>query len=64
MNMHKLTYEQYCCVLQQNIVFEETVYHNGSREINCTHYNECRGIGGCTNRILKERLAKNIASDN
>lgn len=64
MNKHKLTYEQYCCVLQQNIVLEETVFHNGTHELHCTHYAECKNCGGCKNDILKTRLKKNIIADN
>lgn len=64
MNKHKLTYEQYCCVLRQNIVLEETVFHNGTREVRCTHYAECRNCGGCTNDILNARIQKNIPVDN
>lgn len=63
MNKHKLTYEQYCCVLKRNIVLEETVFHNGTHEISCTHYSQCRSRGGCRNEILSGRLKNNIYAD-
>ena len=64
MDEHKMTYEQYCCVLKQNIVFEETVFHNGTHEIDCMHYSECKNSGGCKNPILCQRIKKNIALRN
>lgn len=64
MNKHKLTYEQYCCVLQRNIVLEETVFHNGTRAISCTHFAECRTAGGCRNAILNARIQNNLTDDN
>lgn len=64
MKKHKLTYEQYCCVLRQNIVLEETVYHNGTHEVSCTHFAECKNDGGCRNAILNARIKKNIPNDN
>lgn len=49
-------YEQYCWVLEKNIVFEETVFHDGARELRCTHFAECRECGGCRNGSLQKIL--------
>ncbi|MBR0537101.1 MAG: hypothetical protein IJK40_03040 [Clostridia bacterium] len=58
MEQHSVTYEQYCCVLQRNIVFEETFFHNGTRRVYCTYYPECRRSGGCKNNIFHPILSK------
>ncbi len=52
MKKHSRAYEQYCWVLQKNIVFEETLFHNGTQEIRCSHFRECREQGGCRNQGL------------
>ena len=54
MKKHSRTYEQYCWVLEKNIVFEETTFHNGTQEIRCTHDKDC---GGCKNKNLLPVLA-------
>ncbi len=52
MNSHSKTYEQFCWVKQKNIVMEETVFHNGEREVICTSLGECNSCGGCKNKSL------------
>ena len=52
MKKHSRAYEQYCWVLQKNIVFEETTFHNGTSALRCTHLSECDRSGGCRNGIL------------
>ena len=52
MKKHSHVYEQYCWVLQKNIVFEETTFHNGTSAVRCTHLSECKRSGGCKNEIL------------
>ena len=63
MKKHSRAYEQYCWVLGKNIVFEETVYHNGTNAVRCTHFKECKADGGCKNAILSELFGKNLTSD-
>ena len=58
MKKHSNTYEQYCWVLHRNIVFEETIYHNGTSSLSCTHYYECKDNGGCKNEILARLLSQ------
>ena len=52
MDSHSKTYEQFCWVKQRNIIMEETVFHNGRREIICTNLSECDLSGGCRNKSL------------
>ena len=63
MKKHSHAYEQYCWVLKKNIVFVETVYHNGTNAIACTHYYECRDKGGCKNKILSALFSENQDAD-
>lgn len=52
MKQHSRAYEQYCYVKQKNIVFEETVYHNGTKSVHCTSFDACSQTGGCRNHSL------------
>lgn len=52
MDSHSKTYEQFCWVKQKNIIMEETVFHNGKREVVCTNLTDCNNCGGCKNKIL------------
>lgn len=63
MKKHSRTYEQYCWVLKKNIVFEETVFHNGTSALSCTHYYECKDNGGCKNEILARLIKENKFAD-
>ena len=56
MDHHSNVYQQYCWVLKKNVVFEQTVYHDGRDETRCMYYGECRQNGGCKNRSLCGRL--------
>ena len=60
MRSHSRAYEQYCWVLQRNIVFEETTYHNGTSAVCCTHLPECKRTGGCKNAILASLFTQNF----
>lgn len=60
MNSHSKTYEQFCWVKQRNIVMEETVFHNGEREVICTNLSECNSCGGCKNKSLCKLWKKDI----
>lgn len=59
---HYRSYEQYCCVLEKNIVMQETVYHNGTKSIVCTNLPHCDKIGGCKNAVLR-RLWEAVGMD-
>ena len=59
MKNHKLTDEQYCFVQGGNVVFEETVYHNGERSRRCSRYEDCRRAGGCKNTALNAEIGEN-----
>ena len=68
MQQHSMTYEQYCWVKQKNIVLEETVFHNGTKKVRCTSYQDCTGDGGCRNNALSwlwdKRLSFCAAEEN
>jgi hypothetical protein len=52
------SYEQYCCVLERNVVMEEATYHNGGIKLFCTNYPQCFTCGGCKNIILNDKIEK------
>ncbi len=49
------TYEQYCCVLDKNVVVEEITYHDGKKVLRCTKQFECQT---CRNKILRDQFEK------
>lgn len=53
MKSHSRAYEQYCCVMEKNVVIEETAFHDGSRKFICTMQPKCME---CKNKILRCRL--------
>ena len=53
MKSHSRTFEQYCCVMEKNIIMEETCHTDGQRELRCIHHMVCAMNGGCKNQILK-----------
>ena len=64
MKKHARTYEQYCWVMEKNIVFEETTFHNGTQTVRCSRFGDCSANGGCRNRSLLSVLdAKNPPED-
>ncbi len=60
MDRHSKTYELYCSVVGQNIIVEETVFHNGEKSARCLHGTVCESCGGCKNKILNERILKKV----
>lgn len=56
MKKHSNTYEQYCCVLNKNVIMEEIIYHNGGKALRCTNAAACSATGGCRNRIIKKAI--------
>lgn len=60
MDRHSRTYELYCSVVGRNIIIEETMYHNGTKSAKCLNRSVCEKRGGCTNRILSQRILKTV----
>ncbi|MGI6745723.1 MAG: hypothetical protein BWY46_01123 [Firmicutes bacterium ADurb.Bin300] len=58
MNRHTRTYELYCSVVGRNIIIEETMFHNGTKSAKCLNKSTCEKNGGCTNRILSQKILK------
>ncbi len=64
MKKHSRTYEQYCWVMEKNIVFEETTFHNGTQVVRCSRFGDCTKNGGCKNRSLLPVFdSKNAGND-
>lgn len=63
MKSHSKSYEQYCCIVNKNVVVEETTFHNGLKTCICTMQPQCRE---CKNKILKNKFEKQkkSAADN
>ncbi|MBR1811410.1 MAG: hypothetical protein IJ766_07195 [Clostridia bacterium] len=57
MNKHSSTFEQYCCVMEKNVIMEETHFHNGTKHVHCANHLLCAMNGGCKNNIIKKQLA-------
>ncbi len=55
MNAHTVSYEQYCCVMKKNVIFEETHYFGGKKTVRCANNVLCAMNGGCKNTILRDR---------
>ncbi len=61
MNKHSFTYEQYCNIVDKNIILEEITFHNGSKKIRCLNLHKCRNaMGGCKNRYVIRRMEKAV----
>ncbi len=60
MNRHTRTYEQYCSVVGHNIIIEETMFHNGTKSSKCLNKAACEKNGGCTNKILSQKILKTV----
>ncbi len=57
MNKHSFTFEQYCNIVDKNIILEETTYHNGSKRIKCLNIHKCNQLnGGCRNTYVIRRM--------
>lgn len=63
MKKHSNTYEQYCYVLNKNVVMEEIIYHNGKKELKCTNENACNEAGGCKNLIIKNAIINMLSAE-
>lgn len=61
MARHSRTYEQYCCVMEKNIMIEETRTPDGGYHLHCAHHVICALTGGCKNDILRGSVEKDCA---
>ncbi len=61
MNKHSFTYEQYCTVVDKNIILEEITFHNGNKRLRCLNLHNCMmANGGCKNRYILSRMEKAV----
>lgn len=64
LDKHAFTYEQYCSVVDKNIILQETSYYNGKKKIKCLNHLKCKHeFGGCKNKFViakQEKAAKAI----
>lgn len=61
MKKHSFTFEQYCNIVDKNIILEETTFHNGSKRMRCLNAHKCETAnGGCHNTFIKKRIEKYI----
>lgn len=60
MNRHSFTYEQYCNVVNKNVVIEELRFHSGKRKVRCLHSYRCKHLGGCQNKYVLRRIEKAV----
>lgn len=61
MNKHSFTFEQYCNIVDKNIILEETTYHNGNKRIKCLNIHKCNSVnGGCRNPYVIKRMEKAV----
>ncbi len=51
MNETKFTYEQFCTFLNKNIIIEETIYGDGSKEVVCTNTKCLNSEKECKNKL-------------
>lgn len=63
MKSHTVSFEQYCCVLGRNVIFEEIHYYDGKKAVHCANNVLCAINGGCKNAILKSRKPEFHAPD-
>ncbi len=60
MMSHCKAIEQFCSVMQKNIILEETAFYDGSKECECVMFPQCRY---CKNSILKKRIKNKSSID-
>ncbi|MGN1316632.1 MAG: hypothetical protein ACI4VW_06150 [Acutalibacteraceae bacterium] len=58
MNRHSFTYQQYCPVVDKNVIIEEIRFLSGKKKIRCLYYHKCKchDAGGCKNKYVKTRI--------
>ncbi|MBR3789628.1 MAG: hypothetical protein IKJ86_06525 [Clostridia bacterium] len=61
MDKHAFTYEQYCSVVNKNIILQETAYYNGKKKLKCLNHLKCKHeLGGCKNKFVLAKQEKYI----
>ena len=62
MNRHSYTYEQYCNVVERNVIIQEQTFLSGKKKIRCLHFHKykCDEAGGCRNKYVKRRIEKAV----
>ena len=61
MYKHSFSFEQYCKIVDKNIVLEETTYHNGEKNLKCLNLYKCKEkFGGCKNSYVLERIKRTV----
>lgn len=59
LDKHAFTYEQYCSVVEKNIILQETSYYNGKKKIRCLNHLKCKHeFGGCKNKFVIAKQEK------
>ena len=53
---HCKAIEQFCSVMQKNIIIEETSFYDGSKKSECIMFPQCKN---CNNYIIKRRIETN-----
>ena len=58
MNRHSFTYQQYCPVIDKNVIIEELTFLSGRKKIRCLYYHKCncKEMGGCRNKYVKRKI--------
>ena len=61
---HSYSYEQYCPIVNKNIIILETSYYNGNKKIRCLNLYKCKKeLGGCKDKFVlakQENIRKSI----
>ena len=67
MDKHSYSYEQYCSVVNKNIIILENSYFDGKKKIKCLNQKKKKKeFGGCKNRFIlaKQEKAMNTIEKN
>ena len=67
LDRHIFSYEQYCSVVEKNIVLQESSYYDGKRKLRCLNHHKCKKeLGGCKNRFVlrKQEMNENYIEKN
>ena len=67
MDKHSYSYEQYCSVVNKNIIILETSYYDGNKKIKCLNLYKCKKeFGGCKINsywLNKKTLLKKVVNN-
>lgn len=60
LDKHIVSYEQYCSVVEKNIILQEISYYDGKRKLRCLNHHKCKKeLGGCKNRFVLRKQEMN-----